>query len=662
LSIKKKLYLVIGGLFGLSIVLILLMFYSSQTLVGQLHSYETVSAKVNQNQKILTVHEKFMGNMSRSLLKGEIIKSASSHENCALGKWYYPFSKTEEYSNLPSNIKSELEKLEESHKEIHKISSNYANATVIDDEIKKSVVFDAPNLFKDIITALELYNTYLEEIEHNISKSADESVVLIDIVIAIFALIAIIAGIIGIKLASNIVKSINTFQEGLDSFINYLNRKITKIKKIEIKYNDEIGEMSAKVNDNIEQIKNGFQEDMKVMGEIAITLDKVEQGDYSFKINSTSKNPMVTTLSNTLNKMLTSVDRDMSQLRKVLEEYAMDDFRNKVDINPKLKADMLAVLNSVTKLGEALSNSAKVNLENGQILESNAIKMNQSVQNVANKANEQAASLEETAAALEEITSITRNNAENASKMAILGQTVKSAVTSGQSMANMTANSMDEINAKVNAINEAITVIDLIAFQTNILSLNAAVEAATAGEAGKGFAVVAQEVRNLAGRSAEAAKEIKALVESAKTKANDGKKISDDMINGYNELNTHITETISIIDDVSSASKEQMTGIDQINDAVTILDRVTQENASEANQVSSIASQVASLAEELVSDAESKEFNGKNDIQKKKVTTNISEPKAQPTPRAQAKPIEKKKTESKQITAQSSSNDEWESF
>jgi methyl-accepting chemotaxis protein len=192
--------------------------------------------------------------------------------------------------------------------------------------------------------------------------------------------------------------------------------------------------------------------------------------------------------------------------------------------------------------------------------------------------------------------------------MATLGTTVNRAVTSGQELANKTATSMDNINNEVTAINEAITVIDQIAFQTNILSLNAAVEAATAGEAGKGFAVVAQEVRNLAARSAEAANEIKTLVESATTKAHEGKQISTDMIDGYETLNTHINETIHLIEDVSSASKEQMTGIEQINDTVTMLDRVTQENANEANNVSSIADEVRTMADELVADAQSKKF------------------------------------------------------
>src|SRR5574344_729166 len=128
--------------------------------------------------------------------------------------------------------------------------------------------------------------------------------------------------------------------------------------------------------------------------------------------------------------------------------------------------------------------------------------------------------------------------------MSKLASNVTNSVTKGETLANQTTESMNEIDKEVNSINEAITVIDQIAFQTNILSLNAAVEAATAGEAGKGFAVVAQEVRNLATRSSEAAKEIKELVENATKKADLGKKISEDMIIGYKTLNEDIIKTI----------------------------------------------------------------------------------------------------------------------
>jgi methyl-accepting chemotaxis protein len=317
---------------------------------------------------------------------------------------------------------------------------------------------------------------------------------------------------------------------------------------------------------------------------------------------------MIRELCKVTNSMIEKSGSNMTSLRGTLELYTNNDFTKSVPIDPKLKSDMLAVMQSVNQLGVALRTNAKLNLTNGETLNHNAITMSESVSNVAAKANQQAASLEETAAALEEITSITRNNASNTVKMSQLGVVVNKAVSQGQQLANKTASSVEDINQEVMSINEAIRVIDQIAFQTNILSLNAAVEAATAGEAGKGFAVVAQEVRNLANRSADAANEIKALVESAASKANDGKNISAEMIKGYQTLNTHINETIHLIEDVSSASKEQMQGIEQINDAVTILDRVTQENASEANNVSNIASEVRAMADELVSDAKSKRF------------------------------------------------------
>ena len=168
---------------------------------------------------------------------------------------------------------------------------------------------------------------------------------------------------------------------------------------------------------------------------------------------------------------------------------------------------------------------------------------------------------------------------------------------------------VESLVSKSKDIAQVINIIQEIAFQTNILSLNAAVEAATAGEAGKGFAVVAQEVRNLASRSAEAAKEIKNLVENATSKTNDGKKISDEMKAGYSNLNKLISETIDIIQDVSIASSEQLKGIEQINDAVSILDRVTQENANEASNVALIANETLDMAKILVEDAKTKKVS-----------------------------------------------------
>ena len=391
--------------------------------------------------------------------------------------------------------------------------------------------------------------------------------------------------------------------------IEFLSYEKSEFEYVESTGNKKVDDMFKNWNQQIKKFDKRTKDDMRVLGEIVLTADKVEQGIYKCRIKGDSDNPTISTLRNTLNKMLISIDDATSRISKVVTSYTNDDFTDYIKVVDNYKDDMKLLMESINLLGKELGNSAKNNYDNGETLEESASTMTSSMNNLAEKANEQAASLEETAAALEEITSITRNNTQNATKMATLGQVVKKSVQTGEELASKTASSMDEINEKVKAINSAITVIDQIAFQTNILSLNAAVEAATAGEAGKGFAVVAQEVRNLANRSAEAAKEIKNLVEEANIKTNDGKLISSDMIEGYKELNKNISETINIIEDVSAASKEQMLGIEQINQTVNMLDRVTQENAFESNQIKDISQSVSTLAYELLTDAKSKKFN-----------------------------------------------------
>ncbi|MCT7518733.1 methyl-accepting chemotaxis protein [Aliarcobacter cryaerophilus] len=404
-------------------------------------------------------------------------------------------------------------------------------------------------------------------------------------------------------------KDLENIDKYFQQLIDFLSYEKNEFEYIESTGNKKVDDMFKRWNQQIKSFDKRAKDDMRVLGEIVLTADKVEKGIYKSRITASSENPTIHTLKNTLNKMLSSIEDSNSRILRVVNSYTNDDFTDYIRVVDNYKDDMKLLMESINILGKELGNSARNNYNNGETLEESASTMTSSMNNLAEKANEQAASLEQTAAALEEITSITRNNTQNATKMGELGQIVKKSVQTGEELASKTALSMDEINEKVKAINSAITVIDQIAFQTNILSLNAAVEAATAGEAGKGFAVVAQEVRNLANRSAEAAREIKNLVEEATIKANDGKLISSDMIDGYKELNKNISETINIIEDVSGASKEQMLGIEQINQAVNMLDRVTQENAFESNQIKEISQSVSKLAYELLTDAKSKKFN-----------------------------------------------------
>ena len=396
--------------------------------------------------------------------------------------------------------------------------------------------------------------------------------------------------------------------------IEFLSYEKSEFEYVESTGNKKVDDMFKRWNQQIRSFDKRAKDDMRVLGKIVLTADKVNQGIYKCRIKGNSENPTIATLRNTLNKMLSSIDDATSRILRVVNSYTNDDFTDYIRVVDNYKDDMKLLMESINILGKELGNSAKNNLNNGETLEKSSSTMSNSMNNLATKANEQAASLEQTAAALEEITSITRNNTQNATKMGELGQIVKKSVQTGEELASKTALSMDEINEKVKAINSAITVIDQIAFQTNILSLNAAVEAATAGEAGKGFAVVAQEVRNLASRSAEAAREIKAIVENATNKANNGKNIANNMIAGYRELSENISHTTNIIKDIQLASKQQLNGIEQINDAINLLDKQTQQNATVANESHEAAIITDEISKLIVSNANAKEFEGKDSI------------------------------------------------
>ncbi|MCK5111323.1 MAG: CZB domain-containing protein [Arcobacteraceae bacterium] len=358
---------------------------------------------------------------------------------------------------------------------------------------------------------------------------------------------------------------------------------------------EEIAKLKAKVE---EYEARRDREDV-LLEEVNEVLLKVEKGLYDVTAKQDSSNPKLNLIRDNLNKALESNAKFADQAIHTLIEYGNANFEYEVSTD-NLSGKMGSIILGVRSLGSSISELLALLDMTSEELNLEMIELSKASASLSSASNAQAASLEETAAALEEVTSTIISNSEHTSQMLELSHVVSSSVKKGEKLANDTVDSMESINVEVNAISDAITVIDQIAFQTNILSLNAAVEAATAGEAGKGFAVVAQEVRNLATRSAEAAKEIKDLVHSATEKSAIGKEIATNMIDGYHSLNDNISNTIELIEDVSKASDEQKQAIEQINDAVTDLDQTTQVNASAAAQISSQSEHIQQLSAKLV--------------------------------------------------------------
>ncbi len=219
-------------------------------------------------------------------------------------------------------------------------------------------------------------------------------------------------------------------------------------------------------------------------------------------------------------------------------------------------------------------------------------------QTLAEATAEQAASIQETSATLEESDSMVKQNAENTKEAAILAKQAKEASIRGNAEMSEMMTSMEQLKKSSDEIAKIIKVIDEIAFQTNLLSLNAAVEAARAGEAGKGFAVVAEEVRNLAQKSAKAAKDTAAIIEGNIQLSAKGVNMSQDIYGSLNEISSHAQKVSELIDEISVATEEQAQGISQINIAISQMEHVIQFNAASAQQS-------ADASEELFSQAES---------------------------------------------------------
>jgi len=448
--------------------------------------------------------------------------------------------------------------------------------------------------------------------------------------IAVIMIILIVAGVaisvfFGVYISAVISKPLGVT-------VNMINEmsKGHLSARLRLDRKDEIGVMAHTMDMFADDLQENVVGNMKKISEGDLSV-KIDAKDTADEISAAIKNTIEALHALIIDdggKVLTAAaNKDMSL--RLTREYKGDYAKMKDNIN-------MVVENLDTALSQVSEAVSQVTSASGQI--------SQGAQSLAEGANTQASSLEEVSSSLEEMSSMTKQNADNSNQAKILATEAKSAANEGDSSMKKMAEAIREIKQSSDNTAKIIKSIDDIAFQTNLLALNAAVEAARAGEAGKGFAVVAEEVRNLAMRSADAAKNTANMIEESVKNADGGVKITEEVAKSLSQIVDRTSKVGDLIAEIAAASNEQALGIEQVNTAVASMNQVTQQNAANSQESASASEQLSSQAAELANMVnEFKLSIGGNSIGGGGVRHSLPPPRPQQRPVVAALPDKSKK-------------------
>ncbi len=392
---------------------------------------------------------------------------------------------------------------------------------------------------------------------------------------------------------------IQGFNDVLDTLLRPVNESIEKLEKLSVGEIDE--DFKANYVGDFERLRSAFENAFasinKMREDVQMLCVAALEGNLGARADASKHSGMYQKIINGMNEILDTVITPVNEASAVLNRIANRDLTAR--LNGDFKGDLARLKESLNQAVENLDQGLHQVAVGADQVAAASMQISSGSQQLAQGASEQASSLEEVSSSLQEMSSMTKQNAANAQEARSLADGAKVSANQGvESMRRLSA-AIDKIKASSDETAKIIKTIDEIAFQTNLLALNAAVEAARAGDAGKGFAVVAEEVRNLAMRSAEAAKNTTNLIEESVRNSEEGVNINAEVRKNLEDINAQVIKVTEVMAEIAAASDQQTVGIEQINNAVDMMSQLTQQTAANSEESASASEELSGQAEEM---------------------------------------------------------------
>ena len=616
MKIRSKLFCGFFVVVGIGVILGILGFYSIYRLVSLTENITNISETRTNVGAILNSHYIWRHGLSETVYAGTAFTGSLNSRTCSLGHWLE--------SDVVANI-NDPELLTLLRETIPRHDFIHAEAGIIMEHIANDEMDEATRIFRDeVLPTTQTVITNLTSMQDRYSVLVNETIdlvhqtgVVFESIIVTAIIISIIAGIILVLLiTSSIVKPVQKLV-GVVQTVSEGDLTAT----IDINSSDEIGVLSQAMIQMVAAIK-------QMMNDCVYLSEEALAGRLSSRADASKHGKDYALCVQNINNTLDSIVEPLKEAMQVMERIANKDLTAR--IRGAYKGDLLKFKENINLAGQTLEDSIiQVDATVEQIF-SASHEISSGSQSLAESTSQQASSLEEISSSLEEINSLTASNADSAKSGLKLADLAVVAVEHGSVAMEKMNKAMDSIQESSHETGKIIKNIDEIAFQTNLLALNAAVEAAHAGEAGKGFAVVAEEVKNLALRSAEAAKNTNSLIEESGRNSELGSSIVQQVTQSFLEMKEQFSKVKSIVNEISASSDEQSHGVNQISVGVNEMNKGTQQNAANAEESAAAAEELTSQANELKSMVAQFTVSRKNNFQRNNKPALISKREMNP--------------------------------